>query len=75
MRLPALRRIQVHNPSKTAVATVRTFSTTANMGSVYIKRSTFFKVPNDEDIEKVLAAYKVLRATAVKVNLALLSYT
>lgn len=39
------------------------------MSNVYVKRTTLFKVPKEEDIEAVLKQYEVLRKTAVKVSL------
>jgi len=34
----------------------------------YVKRITLFNVPKEEDIDKVLAQYEVLRKTAEKVQ-------
>ncbi|KAK3711317.1 hypothetical protein LTR37_009697 [Vermiconidia calcicola] len=36
------------------------------MSNSYIKRTTLFKIPKEEDIDKVLKQYEVLRRTAVK---------
>ncbi|KAJ9656239.1 hypothetical protein H2198_005090 [Neophaeococcomyces mojaviensis] len=36
------------------------------MAPKYIKRITLFKVPKEEDIDRLLAQYEVLRQTAVK---------
>jgi hypothetical protein len=38
------------------------------MSNSYVKRTTLFKVPKEEDIEKVFKQYEVLRKTAVKVR-------
>ena len=38
------------------------------MPETYVKRITLFKVPKDDDIEKVLKQYEILRKTAVKVH-------
>ena len=40
----------------------------ATMPEIYVKRITLFKVAKDEDIEKVLKQYEILRKTAVKVR-------
>ena len=40
----------------------------SNMSNTYVKRTTLFKVPKEEDIEKVLKGYEILRTTAVKVE-------
>ena len=39
------------------------------MSNTYVKRTTLFKIPKDEDIETVLKQYEVLRKNAVKVTL------
>jgi hypothetical protein len=39
------------------------------MSNSYVKRTTLFKVPKEDDIEKVLKQYELLRKTAVKVKL------
>lgn len=41
----------------------------SDMSNSYVKRTTLFKVPKEEDIEKVLKQYEILRKTAVKVDL------
>lgn len=43
------------------------FASSAIMGNNYIKRTTLFKVPNEEDIQMVLQQYEILRKNAVKV--------
>lgn len=35
----------------------------------YVKRTTLFKIPKEEDIETVLKQYEKLRKTAVKVSM------
>ncbi|KAK4506382.1 hypothetical protein PRZ48_000112 [Zasmidium cellare] len=35
-------------------------------GETYIKRLTMFKIPKEEDVERVLKAYEVLRGSAKK---------
>ena len=40
----------------------------SNMSNNYIKRTTLFKVPKEDDIERVLKQYEVLRKTAVRVS-------
>ena len=37
------------------------------MSNNYIKRTTLFRVVKEEDIERVLKQYEILRKTAVKV--------
>lgn len=44
------------------------FHLSSIMSNIYVKRSTFFKVPKAEDIETVLKQYEILRKTAVKVK-------
>jgi hypothetical protein len=39
----------------------------SNMSNTYVKRTTLFKIPKEEDIEKVLKQYEKLRKTAVRV--------
>lgn len=39
-------------------------------GENYVKRLTMFKIPKEEDIEKVLKEYEVLRKNAKRVSLA-----
>lgn len=34
---------------------------------IFVKRLTFFKIPKEEDIDKVLKEYETLRKNAVKV--------
>lgn len=43
------------------------FASSTIMGNNYIKRTTLFKVPNEEDIQMVLQQYEILRKNAVKV--------
>ncbi|KAF2171473.1 hypothetical protein M409DRAFT_63729 [Zasmidium cellare ATCC 36951] len=38
-------------------------------GETYIKRLTMFKIPKEEDVEKVLKAYEVLRSDAKRASL------
>ena len=38
------------------------------MAQGYFKRYTLFKIPKEDDIDRVLKAYDVLRASAVKVS-------
>lgn len=38
------------------------------MADAYIKRTTLFKIPKEEDIEAVLRQYEIVRATARKVR-------
>jgi len=42
------------------------FASSTIMGNNYIKRTTLFKVPNEEDIQMVLQQYEILRKNAVK---------
>lgn len=59
MRYRSLRIFHIINPP------TRRFA--SNMSNTYIKRTTLFKVPKEEDIETVLKQYEILRKTAVKV--------
>lgn len=38
------------------------------MSATYVKRTTLFKIPKEEDIDKVIKQYEILRSTAVKVQ-------
>jgi hypothetical protein len=38
------------------------------MAQNFVKRITFFKVPKDEDITRVLKAYEVLKGSAMRVS-------
>lgn len=38
------------------------------MSNNYVKRTTLFKVPKEEDIDAVLEQYAILRKNAVKVG-------
>ncbi len=39
------------------------------MAPTYYKRYTMFKIPKEEDIDRVLKQYDILRQTAIKVGL------
>ena len=52
--------------SKVGLISKRFYSTQGMAGS-YIKRTTLFKVPKEEDIDAVLKQYEILRKNAVKV--------
>lgn len=52
-------------PSKSILA--RYFSSTMS-SNAYVKRTTLFKIPKEEDIETVLKQYEKLRKTAAKVR-------
>ena len=49
----------------------RVTSIVSNMAQTYYKRYTLFEIPKEEDIDRVLKQYDVLRKTAVKVIQAL----
>ena len=46
----------------------RAFSVSSIMSNTYVKRTTLFKVPKEEDIDAVLEQYAILRKNAVKVG-------
>lgn len=47
---------------------IHSLSSTMTGGNSYVKRLTFFKVPKQADIDKVLKEYETLRKSAMKVE-------
>lgn len=40
----------------------------SSMSTNYVKRTTIFKIPKEEDIDTVIKQYEILRKTAVKAS-------